>query len=69
MPKAIDIQELLAQIKQLGKHEQMTLLNKLILIVRRSNDTQTPLSAISGIGADIWKDIDIDKYVESEREW
>lgn len=69
MPKAIDIQDLLAQIKQLGKHEQMTLLNKLLLIVRRTNDTKVPLSAISGIGADIWKDTDIDKYVESEREW
>lgn len=69
MPRAVDIQDIIAQIKKLGEHEQMTLLNKLVLIVRKQRHQKLPLTTICGIGADIWRDTDIDKYIESEREW
>lgn len=71
MAKTIDIQDILSKIQLLGKDEQLALLRKLVLIVRKTETTNedVALSSISGIGSDIWKGTDIDKYVESEREW
>ena len=30
---------------------------------------ETKLSEIKGIGADLWKNIDVEKFIETEREW
>ena len=30
---------------------------------------ETKLSEIKGIGADLWKNIDVEKFIEIEREW
>ena len=32
-------------------------------------EKQLKLSSINGLGAEIWKGIDIDKYIENERQW
>ncbi len=64
------IDNILAEVKHLNRKDQFTLLEKLVAIIRREQKSpDIKLSAISGLGADIWKDVDIDKYLETEREW
>lgn len=70
MPTALNLKDILSQVKKLGKEDQLALLEKLVLLIRRG-DRQLPtkLSSISGIGSEIWKGGNIDEYLEQERQW
>ena len=64
------IDSILAEVKHLNKEEQLTLLEKLVAIIRREQKVSgVKLSSISGVGSEIWRGVDIDKYIETEREW
>ena len=67
----LTVNEILSEVKQLDKEEQINLLERLVLLIRRKQSTSndSKLSSITGIGSDIWSNMDIDKYIESEREW
>lgn len=71
MTGAMEINKILLQIKQLDKEEQLSLLEKIVFLLRQKKDEMVPvaLSSITGIGSDIWANLDIDKYIENEREW
>ena len=59
------IDSILAEVKHLNKDEQLILFEKLVAIIRREQKVaEVKLSSISGVGADIWKGTDIDKYLE-----
>ena len=64
------IDSILAEVKHLNKEEQLTLLEKLVAIIRREQKAaDVKLASISGVGSEIWRGVDIDKYIETEREW
>jgi hypothetical protein len=67
----LTVNDILSQVTQLDKQEQLNLLERLALLVRKkeSKTNTAKLSSISGIGSEIWANKDIDKYIESEREW
>jgi hypothetical protein len=71
MPTALNIQDILSQVRQLGKDEQFTLLERLIALVRKGEKAPkaAKLSSITGVGSEIWKGTDIDGYIEHERQW
>ena len=54
MSTAINIQEILSKVKQLDKKEQLTLLERLVALIRK-DETLKPekLSKISGIGSKV----------------
>ena len=65
-----NINNILTEVKYLNREDQLSLLEKLVAIIRKKQDVPgVKLSSISGIGAEIWRGIDIDKYIETEREW
>ncbi len=64
------VDHILSEVKHLNEKEQLNLLEKLVAIIRkRKIGSGLNLSAISGVGSDIWQGKDIDKYIETEREW
>lgn len=67
----LNINTILAQVKQLDKADQLSLLGKLALLIRKTDTTSSKvkLSSISGIGASIWSKTNIDEYIEQERQW
>ncbi len=73
MAASLNINNILSQIKQLDKDDQLTLLQRMTYLLKRkeSNDTTpTRLSALSCMGSEIWKsNNDIDKYIDEERQW
>ena len=66
-----NIDDILNQIEKLDHSERIHILEKIILLLKK--DTGQPekikLSAINGLGAEIWKNVNIDKYVADERLW
>lgn len=67
----LNIHRILTQVKQLDKADQLSLLEKLALLIRKSETSgnKTKLSSISGVGSSIWKKTNIDDYIEQERQW
>ena len=65
-----NIQAILSQVKELDSNQQFNLLEKLVLMLRKNNAaSDIKLSAITGVGSEIWSGTDIDKYIDTEREW
>lgn len=59
----------LHQVQHLDPADQLRLLEELAALVRRQAALQTRRSILElrGLGKEIWKDIDVQKYVEQER--
>lgn len=71
MNAELSLMEILSQVQKLNKVEQTTLLKKISAMVKK-NETTTPpikLTQLAGLGASTWKNVDIDKYVDDERQW
>ena len=72
MATTLNIDDILSQVKKMNKEEQNNLLQKLTLLLKKSNANNVArkhLTFLAGLGRDIWKDLDIDKYIEEERKW
>lgn len=73
MAKSLNINDILSQVKQLDKEDQLTLLQRLTSLLKRTEATKVPsvgLTSLSGLGSEIWKSADdIDNYVDEERQW
>jgi hypothetical protein len=72
MAATANINEILSQVKKLGKEDQLHLLERLIPLIRGSDHTKSTslgLTSLSGLGSEIWKDTNIDKYVDDQRQW
>lgn len=69
--RTINIDTILNQVRQLDYMDRINLLEKVISLIKNENvvKDQVKLTSISGLGSEIWKDMDIDKYVENERQW
>lgn len=69
--RMINIDTILSQVRQLDYTDRINLLERVISLIKKENvvKEQVKLTSISGLGSEIWKDMDIDKYVENERQW
>ena len=73
MAASLNINDILSQVKQLDKEEQLTLLQRMAYLLRGAEAKKTTsirLTALSGLGSEMWKSVDnIDKYIDEERQW
>lgn len=71
MNAELSLKEILSQVKKLNKPEQQTLLKKIASMLQMEEKSNKParLSEISGLGSSLWHNVDIDQYVDSERQW
>lgn len=67
------INDILSQVKQLDKKDQLTLLQRLASLLKKTETAKIAfirLTSLSGLGSDIWKSTgDIDNYIDEERQW
>jgi hypothetical protein len=70
---SLNINDILSKVKQLDKEEQLTLLQRIASLLRRTHTKKTSsvkLTSLSGLGSEIWKSADdIDSYIDGERQW
>jgi len=71
MNAELSLKEILSQVKKLNKPEQQTLLKKIASMLQTGGKSNKPtrLSEISGLGSSLWHNVNIDQYVDSERQW
>lgn len=65
------LNKILVQVQKLSKFEQATLLKKMSSLINgdKQPSKQVRLVDIGGLGSSLWRDVDIDKYVDEERQW
>ncbi|HEY9342228.1 MAG TPA: hypothetical protein VIQ23_11645 [Hanamia sp.] len=72
MAASVNINDILSQVKELNQDDQNNLLRRLVHLLKKSEarkDAPKHLTSLSGLGSEIWKNIDIDAYIEEERQW
>lgn len=73
MDNSLTISRILSQFMKLNFDDRKILLQKLKeLMTLSKNEFKEPgngLTSLSGLGSEIWHDIDIDSYVKNERRW
>ena len=72
MMTTITIKEILHQISKLEDDKKIQVMERILKMLKKEEKIQNSkpkLNYLRGLGADIWRDVDIDKYVEREREW
>lgn len=73
MATSLNINDILSQVKQLDKEDQLTLLQRMTYLLKRreaTKNTSTRLTSLSGVGSEIWKSAgEIDNYIDEERQW
>ncbi len=72
MPTSLNINDILSQVKRLDKEELLNLLQRLVLLLRKTEIAKTPslrLTSLSSLGSEIWRNANIDKYIDEERQW
>ncbi|HEX8460020.1 MAG TPA: hypothetical protein VF623_01265 [Segetibacter sp.] len=72
MATSLDLNNILTQVKKLNVEDQSNLLQQLMILPKKSKVKMTnskKLSSISGLGKEIWSNVDIDSLIETEREW
>ena len=67
----LNVNDILLQVKRLDKEDQLSLLEKVALLIRKSEHkgNKPKLSTISGVGSSLWSGISIDEYIDQERQW
>lgn len=73
MAASLNLNDILTQVKQLDKEDQLTLLQRLASLLKRAEAPKAAsmrLTSLSGLGSEIWKSSnDIDNYIDEERQW
>lgn len=70
----INMNHLLEVISRLDYEEKISVMESIIGMIKKEPDILAPeerakLMDLKGLGAGIWKDTDIEKYLQDERRW
>jgi len=68
---AQNLNAILLQVDKLDKAEQAILLKRITKMITKNSSSlgSISLTQLSGLGSSIWRGLDIDKYIDDERQW
>jgi len=71
MSKAININQLLEKVELLDNTSKLSLIEHIISLIKHEQKPKhkSDLTKLNGLGKDIWKNVNIEDYIEKERQW
>ena len=74
MEKSVIVNNILSQIQKLDYESKLYLAEKLINQLRKNKKKKVKtathsLTELNSLGSEIWRNVDIDQYVQQERQW
>ena len=72
MEKSMKIESIISEIKQLDYDTRVSLMERLYRILKKDiqkSKHSIHLTELNGLGAEIWTNVNIDRYVQQERQW
>ncbi len=67
----LTVDNIFSQIKKLKQSDQVSLSQKIASLLKgeKKKSESVKLTDISGLGSHIWTNLNIDDYIEKERQW
>jgi hypothetical protein len=72
MNNSIEIDQILSQIKKLDLETRVNLMERISKLLKKDIQkvkSSNRLIELNGLGSEIWADINIEDYVQQERQW
>lgn len=70
MEATTNIDQIINLISKLDFDDKINIVESVVgMLKKREHYTSPKLSELRGLGAEIWKDIDVENYLENERRW
>jgi len=73
MNETATIERILGQVKHWDYATKLDLIERLLRLLKKENievqKTTRKLSDLSGLGSEIWKEVNIDQYIQEQRQW
>ncbi|MFH1321555.1 MAG: hypothetical protein ABII90_13005 [Bacteroidota bacterium] len=73
MERTIKIKNILSQIRQMDYDTSLYLMERIVRLLKKNknniNQTSYHLADLNNLGSEIWKDVNIDQYIQQERQW
>ena len=70
MSRTVDINTIIHEIESLDYNNKINVMSKIIGMLKhtKSKPTAINITKLKGLGKDIWKDVDVERYISKERE-
>lgn len=72
MDESVRVKNILSQISKLDNKSRLYLIDRLEELKKNKSEVKPSshkLIELNSLGSEIWQDIDIDNYVQQERQW
>lgn len=68
MHTSTELESILSKVKKLNDNDKLLLVHKINSFLHSSKKNKS-LAELKGLGAGVWKNMNIDDYLNKEREW
>ncbi len=71
MPNSVQVERIINEIKILDYYAKLDILEKLVRLLKepvKKSKKQCSLLQLEGLGKEIWQDVNVDKYIDQERD-
>lgn len=62
------LQQIIGLVAQLDQRELAVVLQTVTARIARPNEAQRSVLELQGLGRDVWSGVDVDQYIEQERD-
>lgn len=72
MSNSITINKILDEVKHLDHSERLYLMERLISLLKKDSrivESAKKLKDLDGLGSEIWEGVNIDQYINDQRQW
>jgi hypothetical protein len=70
MEATANIGQIINLISKLDFDDKINIVESVVsMLKKRESNTSPKLCELRGLGAEIWTDMDIEKYIQNERQW
>lgn len=70
MDSTLTINQIVSEIEKLDYNDKINILSKIAFLLKREDKVLqvNSITRLKGLGKNIWKDIDVNKFISEERE-
>jgi hypothetical protein len=72
MSSSTTIQKILKEVQLLDNSDRLILMERLIKMLKIEivkSEVPNQITDLEGLGSEIWKDVNIDHYINEQRQW
>jgi len=66
------IEKILKDVQHLNDSDRLVLMERLVKMLKNElvkPELSKQITELNGLGSEIWKDVDIDHYINEQRQW